>query len=54
MFSLENFGANKLGSTTFITGPARYREVQENQTNESFEIAGANSATLNSYDKTAN
>ena len=28
---LEHFGAKQLGSDTFITGPGRYRKVEENQ-----------------------
>ena len=29
LFFLENFGAKKLGSNAFITGPGRYRKVEE-------------------------
>ena len=52
-FSLEKIGAKKLGSDAFVTGPGRYwyRKVDAKQRNNSVELAGRNSATLQSYDK---
>ena len=50
-FLLENIEARKLGSNAFITGPGRYRKVDEKQRNTSANIAGRNSATLRSYVK---
>ena len=47
---IENLGAKqKQGSNAFITGPDRYREVKEKQSNDSVKLAGHNSATLKSH-----
>ena len=51
---LEHFGAKQLGSNAFITGPARYREVEEKYTTNSAKFAGRDSATLKTYDQKLN
>ena len=48
---LDNFGAKQLGSNAFITGPGRYRQVDEKLRNHSMKFASRNSATLKSYDQ---
>ena len=43
---LEHFGDKRLSSDAFITGPGRYRNVEEKLKNNSIKIAGCNSTTL--------
>ena len=54
MFVLVNFGAEELRSNAFITGPGRYRKVEENYRKNSDKSAGRNSSMVNSYDKQPN
>ena len=39
-FILEHFGVKKQGSNAFITGPGRYRKVEENSRKKSPKFAG--------------
>ena len=39
-----------MGSNAFITGPGRYRKVEEKQSNQSIKFAGRNSAAAKNYD----
>ena len=48
----ERFGT-KQGPNVFITGPGRYRKIEEKYRNTSDRFAGRNSATLQSYDQKA-
>ena len=50
---LETFGAGKLRSKAFITGPGMYRMLEETKRNSSVKVAGRNSAILKSCDKKA-
>ena len=50
IFFVNSSGIKQLGSNAFITGPGRYRKVEEKQRNDSVKFAGCNSATLKSYD----
>ena len=53
LFSFEHFVAKKLGSDTFITGPGRYRKVEEKQRANSVKFVGRSFATLKSCDQKA-
>ena len=48
---LENFRAKKLGSNTFITGPGRYRKVEEKKRKDSEKFATRKFPTLPSCDQ---
>ena len=48
---LKNFVTKTLGPTTYITGPGRYRKVEEVKMKNSDKFAGRNSATLKSCDQ---
>ena len=49
---LEHFGATRLGSDKFITGPGRCRKVGEKCRKSSVKVACRNSATVESYEQT--
>ena len=47
----EKLSAEQIGSNAFITGPGRYRKVEEKSRKKTVKFAGRNSATLKSYDQ---
>ena len=49
-----DFGATKLRSTAYITGPNRYRKVEDKWKKPSVKSPGRNSATLKSNDQQLN
>ena len=49
----ENFGAKKLGSNAFVTGPGRYTRIEEKHWKDSVQYPGCNSDALKRYNQKA-